>query len=63
MTDWQRRVIDEQTELKGRILKLSHFLDTNQDLPNTTRELLMAQYHAMRTYAAILSMRIHQFTK
>ncbi len=51
----------ERDELDTRINSLDAFINSNpvfEDLPDDKKDLMQAQLHAMRTYSAILSMRI-----
>lgn len=64
MQDFQKRVVDEKTELDEKIGKLNGFLVTNpvyQALPNAEQARLLRQITAMREYSDILGERIAAF--
>jgi hypothetical protein len=63
MKAFQKRVVDEHSELSGKLEKLDAFAltDTFKTLPVDDRCLLTKQSTAMREYAAILSQRIKRF--
>ena len=65
MHDFQKRVVDEQTELNGKLIKLIEFTltDTYRNLPNEDRQLLDAQAGTMATYNSILAQRIVRFVE
>jgi len=58
MEDWQQRVIDELSELRGKMIKLEQFLLRHNvgELP-----LLELQLSTMLMYARILDMRIGEW--
>jgi GTP-binding protein EngB required for normal cell division len=64
MSDWQKRVYSERTELLSKIDKLALFVESdkfkNADIKN--QELLRQQLQHMMTYYAVLSARIHEFS-
>ena len=55
--DWQLRVIDEAKELEDKIVKLSNYIEEQND-PDP---LLVIQYSTMVTYYTILETRISKF--
>lgn len=59
----EERVLDEYRELYEKLTKLDQFTrtPTYASLTQPERHLLVAQVHAMRTYAQILHMRIQLF--
>ncbi len=59
MDPWQQRVVDEASDLKGKIGRLRDVLDTNADLGD--RSLLHSQLGHMAAYLAILEARIGKF--
>ena len=63
MQPWQRRVVDELTELDIKERKLQAFQSsTGYDcLSEDNRKLLRMQYFAMSAYKEILEMRIIRF--
>lgn len=63
MLDYQARVIQEQTDLKDKIDKLTAFLDSeaSSTVDKDQRVLLQVQLHAMSGYLGILDERIASF--
>ena len=63
MKPHEQRVIDEKTELDGRIQKLVDFFQTDlfAGLGSYDQALMQMQANAMLTYAGILTLRISQF--
>ncbi len=57
LQDWQKRVVDEKTELGEKIKKLKKYLDENTDYD----DLLLIQFNVMNTYFNILEARIEKF--
>ena len=55
--DWQLRVMDEAKELEDKIVKLSNYLEKQ----NEPDQLLVIQYSTMVTYYTILETRISKF--
>ena len=55
--DWQLRVMDEAKELEDKIVKLSNYIEKQND-PD---QLLVIQYSTMVTYYTILETRISKF--
>jgi hypothetical protein len=60
MEPWQQRVVDEQTALADRLVKLENFIGTLlfNSLTEADQKLLLAQKEAMTVYWDILSARI-----
>ena len=60
---YQERVIEEQTELTTKIIKLVEFIFSGKasSLPAIQTDLLIRQLSAMRTYPDILRQRIGTF--
>ena len=56
---WAERVKSEYKELLKKVAHLDLFLDSNPTIDEGDILLLKAQRDAMRTYAAILLMRLH----
>jgi hypothetical protein len=63
MQEWQQRVIDEKTELDGKIRRLDAFLKTDkaQNLPPGENPRMTRQLAVMREYRDILEERISDF--
>ena len=63
MQDFQVRVVNEQTELNGKLVKLIEFTttDTYRKLNKGDRRLLDAQAGAMTDYNSVLAQRIARF--
>ena len=57
LQDWQKRVVDEKTELGEKIKKLKKNLDENADYD----DLLLIQFNVMIAYFNILEARIEKF--
>lgn len=59
----QQRVVDEKTELDGKLEKLGAFLGSSvfEKLPQTERYLLSKQRELMGGYSEILRERISYF--
>jgi len=55
--DWQLRVMDEAEELEDKIVKLSNYIEKQ----NEPDQLLVIQYSTMVTYYTILETRISKF--
>ena len=55
--DWQLRVMDEAKELEDKIVKLSNYIEKQ----NEPDQLLVIQYSTMVTYYTILETRISKF--
>lgn len=64
MQPYQQRVVDEKTELDGRLEKLNAFLasEKREGLPADEAGRMVAQAEAMGTYSRILGERIAHFT-
>lgn len=60
MTDWQDRLVREERELAEKIMKLTHFFQTEtyQELGSYDRLLLSTQLDYMSGYQRVLSKRI-----
>lgn len=65
MQPHEQRVVDEQSELEGKLHKLNEFTKTSTFdlLASEDRTLLRMQLEVMRTYSSILGLRIARFTK
>ncbi|UOX39416.1 hypothetical protein [Klebsiella phage GADU21] len=65
MQPHEQRVVDEQSELEGKLHKLSEFTKTStfELLATEEKTLLRMQLEVMRTYSSILGLRIARFTK
>lgn len=63
MQDFQKRVVDEQVELDGKIRKLVDFMhgDIYASLPAIDQGLMMVQLDHMRMYSEALGRRIERF--
>lgn len=65
MQPHQQRVVDELTELQGKIVKLDDFISSDKfDVIVTDkdeRHRLIAQFGYMRSYASVLKERIDNF--
>lgn len=61
--DYQQRVIDEKSELDGKLERLTSFTDTSMfnELGKMDGELLLDQMKAMQSYTEILFARIDRF--
>lgn len=59
----EQRVVDEQSELEGKLQKLNEFTKTSTFdlLDSEDRTLLRMQLEVMRTYSSILGLRIARF--
>ena len=57
--NWQLRVMDEAKELEDKIVKLSNYIEKQ----NNPDPLLVIQYSTMVTYYTILETRISKFDK
>lgn len=59
-TNWKCRVVQERDDLLEKTTKLANFIDTKafSYLPPESRRLLMLQETIMRSYIAVLDMRI-----
>ena len=55
--DWQLRVMDEAKELEDKMVKLSNYIEKQ----NEPDQLLVIQYSTMVTYYTILETRISKF--
>jgi len=60
---WQERLIEEQKELEGKILRLSRFIMSKdfKNLDDEQRELLFIQRHVMQQYSRVLADRVALF--
>jgi hypothetical protein len=65
MESFQQRVVDEKTELDGRLERLVVFLSGERfrGLPIVERKRLRSQRKVMRRYSKILKERIAAFEK
>ncbi len=63
MQDFQKRVIDEQIDLSGKVSRLADFIDRPvfQTLPKDERGRLVVQLRFMQGYEAVLLQRIENF--
>ena len=63
MKDYQKRVVDEKTELDKKIVSLIDFMHTDAfaDLDGIEQGLLMVQEVAMQNYSEALGRRIDCF--
>lgn len=65
MNDFQKRVLHEEQELNGKLMKLCEFIDSDKFTAIVTdeneRNRLVAQSKAMGEYSAILADRIANF--
>lgn len=63
MQPHEQRVVDEQSELEGKLYKLSEFTKTStfELLATEEKTLLRMQLEVMRTYSSILGLRIARF--
>jgi hypothetical protein len=57
LTEWQKRVIEEKTELGEKVKKLKKYLDENSDYD----DLLLIQLNIMSAYFNVLECRIEKF--
>nr|UVX89040.1 MAG: hypothetical protein [Bacteriophage sp.] len=60
----QQRVVDEQTELEGKLKALREFIRLNRvfdTLPSEERTLLKTQMDLMSAYSNVLGLRIARF--
>lgn len=62
--EYQQRVIDEKTELDGRLEKLKAFVPTDKfkSLATDEQDRMILQSRAMGDYSEILRQRIAAFT-
>ena len=60
MQDFQKRVVDEQSELESKIAKLESFCssETFLKLTDEQKNMLVIQLSTMRTYDLVLRIRI-----
>ena len=63
MEDYQKRALEEQADIEGKIQRLNAFLmsEAYDYLPLIDRSLLNKQYAAMCNYKDILTRRIERF--
>ncbi|HEY1646237.1 MAG TPA: hypothetical protein VGF75_07825 [Candidatus Saccharimonadales bacterium] len=64
MKDYQQRIVDERSQLNGRLSRLWHFIDESNmfsELPESEKDLLRKQYAVMLAYSAILDERTKLF--
>lgn len=64
MEAYQRRVVDEKTELDAKHSKLVAFIESNPafaSLPSEDQQLLCGQAQVMKEYSQILANRIARF--
>ncbi len=63
MKDFQQRVVDEKSELEGKLEKLQAFFsnDIFQNLPKDEQTRLANQERVMSEYVKILAERIQNF--
>ena len=56
------KLLDENGEVAGKMMKLEKFMDTDAylKLPRKERRLMIIQYNAMQTYADVLLQRIDE---
>ena len=57
LTEWQKRVIEEKTELGEKVKKLKKYLDENSNYD----DLLLIQLNIMSAYFNVLECRIEKF--
>lgn len=63
MQDWQKRVIEERSELSDKLDRLGNYIDSDSfnSVDARNRHLLEAQWEAMSNYLVILDKRIGLF--
>ena len=63
MQPYQQRVVDEKSELDGKIEKLSAFIESDQfvRVDEEERDRMRQQLRTMQTYSGILGERIDAF--
>ncbi|MGL5280360.1 MAG: crAss001_48 related protein [Plesiomonas shigelloides] len=63
MQDWQKRVVEERSDLSDKLDKLGNYIDSDKfkDIDARNRHLLEAQWKAMSEYLVILDKRINLF--
>lgn len=62
MEDWKERLVNEQTELKEKFLKLTKFINSEKfyELSANNKQLLKNQKIAMELYLSTLNMRLFE---
>lgn len=61
MKDYVQRMIEENSQLNERIAKLQRAIENKEfmhDIGEEKSSALVAQYHAMQSYAYILGLRL-----
>lgn len=63
MMDFQKRVVEENAELKEKLVKLQAFIVGKffTSLPEQEQERLILQHHIMTSYSIVLEQRIANF--
>lgn len=63
MQDWQKRVIEERSDLSDRLDRLGNYIDSDKfkSIDAHNRHLLEAQWKSMSDYLVILDKRIGLF--
>lgn len=63
MENYQKRVVQEKTDLDERIEKLTDFISTQTyfDLKTRERNIMVLQLYYMRLYSSVLGERIAGF--
>ena len=63
MEDYQKRVLEEQADLEGKIQRLDAFMvsPAYSSIPAGDAHMLNKQYAAMRKYKDVLAERIARF--
>ena len=61
--NWVEKIVEEQTQLGERILKLRTFLESveSSNVPVLHADLLRQQLATMQQYAKLLKMRVDRF--
>lgn len=63
MEDYQKRVIEEKSDLDEKIKRLEEFVnaDSFSELSSSEQGLIMVQHEAMHHYSGVLERRIELF--
>lgn len=63
LLDFQKRVVDEKKDLDSKLLRLWHFIASEEfkKVPIIERGRLSQQFNIMKQYSAILAERIDAF--
>jgi len=63
MKEYQKRVVEEKTELDNKLVKLNNFIESDrfEDIDEEEQERLTRQGIAMQDYSLILEERIAAF--